>query len=104
MAGPAPQPPSSQGSGGGTRHSTAGIVSLIFGILQFVALPLIGAIVALVAGYSSRNEARQNPAVSDDLGRVGRILGWIGLALTLGGLVIGLLILIVAGGLGLVFA
>ena len=51
---------------------------------------------ALVAGYRSRNEAAANPALSDDLGRVGRILGWIGLAIAL--LVIALIVLAIVVG------
>lgn len=86
-------------SGGGTQQTTSGIVALIFGILQFVALPVIGAVVALVAGYSSRNEAQRNPAVSDDLGRIGRILGWIGVALTLVGILLVVLAVVAVGGL-----
>lgn len=86
-------------SGGGTQQTTSGIVALIFGILQFVALPLIGAIVALVAGYSSRNEAQRNPAVKDDLGRIGRILGWIGLALAVAGILVMILLIVAVGGL-----
>jgi heme/copper-type cytochrome/quinol oxidase subunit 2 len=80
----------------GPQQTTSGIVSLVFGILQFVALPLIGTIVALVAGYRSRNDAAANPALSDDLGRVGRILGWIGLAIAL--LVIALIVLAIVVG------
>jgi len=79
----------------GPQQTTSGIVSLAFGILQFVALPLIATIVALVAGYRSRNEAAANPALSDDLGRVGRILGWIGLVLAL--VMLGLVLVAVVG-------
>ena len=76
----------------GPQQTTSGIVSLAFGILQFVALPLIATIVALVAGYRSRNEAAANPALSDDLGKVGRILGWIGVVIALVVLGLGLLV------------
>lgn len=86
-------------TGGGSQQTTSGIVALIFGILQFVALPVVGAVVALVAGYSSRNEAQRNPAVKDDLGKIGRILGWIGLALTLAGILVVVLFFLAVGGL-----
>lgn len=89
-------PPSPRGS---PQQTTTGVVALIFGILQFVALPVVGTIIALVAGYSSRNEAARNRAVRDDLGRVGRILGWIGLGLTIGGLVLVLMFVALIGGL-----
>lgn len=100
IAAPSPEPKRlSSSPGGGAQQTTSGIVALIFGILQFVALPVIGAIVALVAGYNSRNEARRNPAVSDDLGRIGRILGWVGLALTLAGILLVVLFVLAVGGL-----
>jgi hypothetical protein len=79
---PAPYAPARQ-------HPTAGIVSLVMGILGLIGLWLIGPILALVFGYQSRNVAAREPQVySDDLGRVGRILGWIGLALSLFGLLV----------------
>jgi heme/copper-type cytochrome/quinol oxidase subunit 2 len=83
MAASSPQQPQPAAGANDLRQTTSGIVSLVFGILNFVALPVIGAIVALVAGYRSRTGAAANPALSDDLGQVGRILGWIGLVLAL---------------------
>jgi hypothetical protein len=77
------------------QHPTSGIVALVMGIVGLVALPLIGPIIALVFGYQSRREAQVRPDLySDDFGRVGRILGWIGLALAAVGIlavVLGLL-------------
>ena len=95
MAASSPQQPQPAAGANGLRQTTSGIVSLVFGILQFVALPLIGTIVALVAGYRSRNDAAANPALSDDLGQVGRILGWIGLVLAL--VMLGLVLVAVVG-------
>ena len=58
---------------------------MVLGILGVImVLPLIGPILALVFGYQSRREAAAYPEwYRDDLGQVGRILGWIGLVLTL---------------------
>ncbi|PSO48890.1 MAG: hypothetical protein BRC32_01100 [Actinobacteria bacterium QS_8_72_14] len=92
MAASSPQQPQPAAGANGPRQTTSGIVSLVFGILQFVALPLIATIVALVAGYRSRNDAAANPALSDDLGKVGRILGWIGVVIALVVLGLGLLV------------
>ena len=72
------QPPSQS-----KTNPTSGLVALVMGILGLTALPLIGSILALVFGAQSRNETAQSPQhYSDDLGRIGRILGWVGLALS----------------------
>lgn len=78
----------------GRQHPTTAIISLVMGIIGLVALPVIGSIIALVTGYQSRNEAAERPDVyTDDLGRVGRILGWVGLGLSLLGLLIAALVI-----------
>lgn len=65
-----------------TAHPTSGVVALVMGILGLTALPLIGSILAVVFGVQCRREAEQHPQhYSDDMGRVGRILGWVGIAL-----------------------
>ena len=69
-------------------NSNSAIVSLIFGILSWVLLPLIGAIVAIVAGHMARREIR------DSGGRVG------GSGMATAGLILGYLhivLLLVAG-------
>jgi hypothetical protein len=64
------------------QNPTAGVVSLVMGILGLIGLPLIGSILALVFGYQSRREVEAQPAVyTDDLGRIGRVLGWVGIGL-----------------------
>jgi hypothetical protein len=61
------------------------VASLVFGILGFVALPLIGAVLALTFGWVARRQI----AVTGDLGfgvaRAGSILGgvWFILAMVL---------------------
>lgn len=66
------------------EHPTSGILSLVFGILGLVLIPVIGSILALVFGYQCRKEAAAEPGrYRDDFGKVGRVLGWVGLALTL---------------------
>ena len=65
------------------RHPTSGIASLVLGILGLTVLPLVGSILAVVFGYQSRREAAAEPQLyTDELGRVGRILGWIGVAIS----------------------
>lgn len=76
----------------GRQHSTEGIVALVMGIIGLMVLPLIGSVIGLVFGYQSRAIAAREPQrYSDDLGRVGRILSWIGVVLYGGGLVLALL-------------
>ena len=74
---------------GNLEHPTSGILSLIFGILGLVVIPVIGAILALVFGYQCRKEVAAEPGrYRDDFGRVGRVLGWIGLVLTVLGVLV----------------
>jgi hypothetical protein len=61
---------------------TSGVVALVMGLLGLTVLPLVGSILALVFGYQSRREVAAEPArYVDDLGRVGRVLGWVGIGL-----------------------
>lgn len=90
--------------GGPKEHAPTAVAALVFGILGLTFLPVIGSIVALVFGYQSRNAARAEPDRYDDqLGQVGRILGWVGVALTVAGLllvvVVSLFFLLIGAGL-----
>jgi hypothetical protein len=62
--------------------STAAIVSLVFGILSWVLLPFVGAVVAVIAGHMARAEIRRaNGAMDGDgLAIGGLVLGWLHLA------------------------
>lgn len=82
------------------RTSTSAILSLVFGILTWLVLPLIGAIIAVVAGHIARGEIRRNPPGTlegDGLAIAGLILGYIHLAICLlvllffGGIILALL-------------
>jgi hypothetical protein len=59
--------------------STLAIISLIAGILSFVMLPLIGAVIAIWTGYEARKETRAVPprATGDGMATAGIVLGWI---------------------------
>lgn len=66
------------------RTSSAAIVSLIFGLLSWCALPIIGAIIAVITGHSARDEIRNAPVGSiegDGLAIAGLVLGWVHLVL-----------------------
>jgi Domain of unknown function (DUF4190) len=64
--------------------STAATVSLVFGILAYVVLPIIGAIVAVVAGHMARKEIRNSNGQigGSGMATAGLVLGYIQIALT----------------------
>jgi dihydroorotate dehydrogenase len=59
--------------------STMAIVSVVAAILGFSAVPVIGTVVALVAGYAARKETRAVPptASGDGMATAGIVMGWI---------------------------
>jgi hypothetical protein len=63
----------------GPPNSTAAIVSLVFGILSWVMLPMIGPIVAVVAGHMARGEIRRSNGQigGDGMAIAGLVLGYI---------------------------
>jgi len=68
-----------EGGYGRSEHAPTAIASLIFGVIGLTVLPLVGSIIALVLGYQSRTAAQAEPwRYQDELGKAGRILGWIG--------------------------
>lgn len=63
-----------------SRTSTLAIVSLVFGILCWVGLPFIGALVAIICGHGARGEIRRAPPGTiegDGMALAGLILGWV---------------------------
>lgn len=80
------------------RTSSLAVVSLIFGVLSWVFLPFIGALVAVICGHAARSEIHRAPPGSiegDGMAMAGLILGWIQLALTV--IVVGIIILVIMG-------
>jgi hypothetical protein len=80
------------------RTSSLAVISLIFGILAYVFLPSIGALVAVICGHSARSEIRRSPPGSiegDGMALAGLILGWIQIACVI--IAVVLAILIIAG-------
>ena len=74
--------------------STTAILSLVFGIICWFALPFVGAIVAIVCGHVARGEIRRAPpgtVEGDGMAVAGLILGYCHLAL------IAMVILVVFG-------
>ena len=66
------------------RTSGTAIASLVFGILSWVALPFIGAVLAVAFGHSARKEISRAPpgtVEGDGFAVAGLILGWVHLAM-----------------------
>jgi hypothetical protein len=80
------------------RTSTMAVISMIFGILSYVFLPGVGAIVAVICGHAARAEIRRAPPGTidgDGMALAGLILGWIQIALAI--ITIGFMILLAIG-------
>jgi hypothetical protein len=80
------------------RTSGTAVASLVFGILSWVLLPFIGAILAVILGHSARGEIRRAPPGTiegDGMAIAGLILGWAHLALFV--LAIGFVFLFLGG-------
>lgn len=85
------------------RTSSLAVVSLIFGILAYVFLPGVGALVAVICGHAARSEIRRAPPGSmdgDGLALAGLILGWLQIILSVLTLGVAILFLIGAVALG----
>ena len=63
--------------------SPTAIISLVFGVICWVAIPFIGAIVAVICGHVARGEIRRAPPGSidgDGMAIAGLVLGYAHLA------------------------
>lgn len=71
-----------------SRTSTLAIVSLVSGILAWVCLPFVGALVAVICGHAARSEIRHALPASiegDGMAVAGLLLGWLQLFLLVAG-------------------
>jgi hypothetical protein len=64
------------------RTSTAAIISLVFGIVSWIVLPVLGALVAIIAGHMARAEIRRERIDGDAMALIGLILGYLNIGLT----------------------
>lgn len=65
------------------RTSSTAVVSLVFGVLTWVMLPLIGALVAIICGHVARGEIRRaapGTLDGDGMAIAGLVLGYVHLA------------------------
>lgn len=83
--------------------STTAILALVFGILAWVGLPLLGAIAAIVCGHIARSEIRNSPVPMEGevMALVGLILGWGQLIVTV---LVFFAVILFLGGLAAFFA
>lgn len=77
------------------QTSVMAIGSLVASILGLTLLPTVGSILGLVLGYMARREIHEAEALTGEgLAKAGIVLGWIGVALTIIGLCVALLVII----------
>ncbi len=80
------------------RTEGLAITSLILGIAGFLVCPLILHILAIVLGTQAKTKIRNDPTLGGEaMARAGVILGWIGVGLTVVGIVIAVLAIAVGG-------
>ncbi len=67
-------------------NSSLAVISMVFAVLGWTALPVLGGIVAIITGHMARREIREHPELDGDaLAIISLILGYgvVGLALFL---------------------
>jgi hypothetical protein len=92
---PPAMPPTGYGPVGGTEKNGLGTWALILGILSIVCIGLFGGIPAVILGKSSKKAQALGQANNANLGNIGMILGWIGIALSVLGIVFWIVMFII---------
>jgi hypothetical protein len=82
--------------------NSAAVVSLVFGILGWIVLPILGALVAIVAGHMAVSQLQQPDSMARGrrLAIVGLALGWLQVLVVLAGFAGWLVVLLIGGALG----
>lgn len=80
----------------------AAVVSLVFGILGWTLLPILGTLIAVVAGHLAVNQLQHPDAVERGrrLAIAGLVLGWLQVLVVLAGFAGWLILLLLGGALG----
>jgi hypothetical protein len=78
------------------QNSGKAIVSLIFGILGFFPLWVVGGIVALIVGYSAKSDIRKSAGqlTGDGMATAGIVLGWVNIGIAVLGACVWVVILL----------
>jgi hypothetical protein len=96
---PGPSPTPAAGAVGRTEGTA--IASLVLGITGFFVCPLIFHVVAIILGNQAQNRIRENPTLEGEgLAKAGIILGWVGVGLSILGVVFFLLAFVFAASSG----
>jgi hypothetical protein len=89
-------------------HKTSGsaITSLVFGILTWIFLPLIGAIVAVTTGNNAKKEIENSNGsiTGSGMATAGLILGWVHLGLTILAVVVIVILMILGPSINSIFS
>lgn len=89
--------PAPQGYGGypaQPKTNTLAIVSLISSIAGLIIVPFIGSLVGVITGHLSLSQLKSSAESGRGMALAGTIVGWVGLALT----IIGIIVLVAAWG------
>ncbi|GAA3624140.1 hypothetical protein GCM10022200_03020 [Microbacterium awajiense] len=73
---------------GSAKTNTLAVVSLIASIVGLVFVPFIGSIVGVITGHMSLSQIKQTGEQGRGMGLTGTILGWVGLAFSILGLIL----------------
>jgi uncharacterized membrane protein len=77
-----------------------GTAALVMGILQFFCLGTIGSILAIIFGKMGMNKADQGLATNRGSAKAGFVLGIVGLALTVVGIIVWIIVFAAAAASG----
>lgn len=84
---PPPMPPTGYGMMGGTEKNGLGTWALILGILSIVCIGFLAGIPAVIVGKKSKEAQALGQANNGNLGNVGMVLGWVGIGLSVLGII-----------------
>ncbi len=89
--------PRAQPATGARRTEGTAVASLVLGIAGFIICPLIPSILAIVFGNQAQRKIAQDPSLEGEgMAKAGVILGWIGVALV----VVGILFIVIVAASG----
>ncbi|MFE1645241.1 DUF4190 domain-containing protein [Microbacterium sp. P01] len=83
-----PAPPAYGGYPAPAKTNSLAIVSLVSAIAGMVFIPFIGSIVAVITGHISLKQLRTSGEQGKGLGTAGLIVGYVGLALSILGVIL----------------
>jgi hypothetical protein len=64
------------------KNNTLAVVSLVLGIVSYFALPVIGAIGAIICGHLARAEIKRTGEAGDGMAVAGLVLGYLHFVVT----------------------